>query len=203
LQMPEAPAFVDALLRALDVLGLTSVDIYARFTAAPLALELARQASNRVHALVLDGLPPAGSAERRALWKQYCPPVAPRWDGAHLLSLWHRLRDQELSWPWYERSASGIRRRSADLDGGRLHEATVDLAKQPLAYGDAALAALEIDLKQVLRAVEQPLLLLVDEQDPRDGGIAKLARLARSARTAARPASPGELAAAIRARFAG
>jgi pimeloyl-ACP methyl ester carboxylesterase len=203
LPMPEAPGYVAALLRALDLLGLTSVDIYARFTAAPLALELARQASNRVHALVLDGLPPAGAAERRALWKQYCPALAPRWDGSHLLALWHRLRDQELSWPWYERSASGIRRRSADLDGARLHEATVDLAKQPLAYGDAALAALEIDLKQVLRAVEQPLLLLADEYDPRDSGIAKLARVARAARVAERPDSPAELAAVIRTGFSG
>lgn len=198
LATPEAPAYVDALLKAMDALGLSNADVYARFTAAPLALELARQAANRIHALVLDGLPPAGATERRALWKLYCPPVVPRWDGSHLLALWHRLRDQELSWPWYERSASGIRRRVADLDGARLHEATVDLAKQPVAYADAALAALEIDLNRVLRAVERPLLLLADEHDPRDRGIAKLARLARSARVAARPGTPEELAAAIR-----
>lgn len=203
LATPETPGFVDALLRAIDLLGLTSVDVYARFTAAPLALELARQASNRVHALVLDGMPPAGASERRALWKQYCPSIAPRWDGSHLLTLWHRLRDQELAWPWYERSARGIRRRAADLDGGRLHEATVDLAKQPLAYGDAALAALEVDIKSVLRAVEQPILLLADEQDPRDSGAAKLARLGTSVRVAPRPDTPQDLAAALRNRFQG
>jgi pimeloyl-ACP methyl ester carboxylesterase len=201
LDSPEAPGFIDALTRAIDVLGLTSVDVYARFTAAPLALQLARQASNRVHALVLDGLPPAGATERRALWKQYCPPLPPRWDGAHLLSLWHRLRDQELSWPWYERSAAGIRRRVADLDGATLHEATVDLAKQPVAYGDAALAALEIDSKQALRTVEQPTLLFADALDPRDAAVPKLARLARAARVEHRPDSVAQLATAIRAGF--
>ncbi len=77
----------------------------------------------------------------------------------------------------------------------------MDLAKQPLAYGDAALAALEIDLKQALRAVEQPLLLLANEQDPRDGGLAKLARLARSARVAPRPDTPAELADRVRAHW--
>ncbi|MEZ5459167.1 MAG: alpha/beta hydrolase [Steroidobacteraceae bacterium] len=187
LATPEVPGFVDALLHAIDLLGLTSVDLYARFTAAPLALELARQASNRVHALVLDGVPPVGASERRTLWKQYCPSIAPRWDGAHLLTLWHRLRDQELAWPWYERGARGIRRRCADLDGGRLHEAVVDLAKQPLNYADAALAALEVDIKTVLRAVEQPVLMLADEHDPRDAGISKLARLGTSVRVAPRP----------------
>lgn len=194
----EPQAYVDALLRAFDALGLASVDVYARFTSAPLALELARQASNRVHALALDGLPPAGAAERRAIWKQFCPAMPPRWDGSHLLTLWHRLRDQELSWPWYERSATGIRRRSADLEAGRLHAATVDLARQPGSYGDAALAALEVDLKQVLRTVEQPVLLIADPQDPRDSGIAKLARLARAASTVTRPATVDELATVIR-----
>jgi pimeloyl-ACP methyl ester carboxylesterase len=202
LATPEAPTYVEALLNAIDALGLASADVYARFTAAPLALELARRASNRIHSLVLDGLPPAGSAERRSLWKQYCPPAAPRWEGAHLFALWHRLRDQQLSWPWYERSAGGIRRGTANLDASRLHEATVDLAKQPLAYGDAALAALEIDLKQVLRAVEQPLLLLADERDPRDSGSAKLARLARAAQVAGRPDTAEALAAACRGQFA-
>lgn len=183
---PDAPGFVDALVALLDALGEASVDIHATFTSAPLALELARAASNRVHALVLDGLPPAGATERRALWRRYCPAVPPRWDGAHLLSLWHRLRDQELTWPWYAREAKAIRRRRGQLDAQALHTATIDLAKQPAHYADAALAALEVDLKLLLRTVTQPVLLLGDANDPRDAALPGLARLLGSVRRAER-----------------
>lgn len=201
LASPDADQIVDALVSALDALGLTTVDVLAQFTSSPLALRLAQRASNRVHALVLDGLPPPGAAERRTLWKRYCPPIAPRWDGAHLLALWHRLRDQELCWPWYERSARGIRRRAADLSAERLHEATTDLAKQPGHYSDAALAALEVDLKAAIQSVTQPLLLLEDPSDPRDAPVAKLARLAASGRIERRPDSAEQQAAAARAFF--
>jgi pimeloyl-ACP methyl ester carboxylesterase len=201
LATPDADGFVDALLAALDALGLTSVDVLAQFTAGPLALRLALRASNRVHALALDGLPPPGAADRRALWKQYCPSIAPRWDGAHLLSLWHRLRDQELSWPWYERSARGIRRRPADLSAERLHEATTDLAKQPEHYGDAALAALDVDVKAAMQTLPQAVLLLEDSADPRDTQLAKLARLAGSSRREPRDSSAEEQAALVRTFF--
>ena len=77
----------------------------------------------------------------------------------------------------------------------------MDLAKQPLNYADAALAALEVDIKTVLRAVEQPVLMLADEHDPRDAGISKLARLGTSVRVAPRPESPEELASVLRGRF--
>lgn len=183
---PDAAAFAEAMLALLDALGAPSVDIHATFTSAALTLELARQASNRVHALVLDGLPPAGAAERRALWRQYCPAVPPRWDGAHLLSLWHRLRDQELSWPWYAREIGAIRRRAGNLDAEALHGATIDLAKQPAHYADAALAALEVDLKALLRSIAQPVLLISDAKDPRDAKLAGLARLLGEVRHAQR-----------------
>jgi pimeloyl-ACP methyl ester carboxylesterase len=201
LATPDADGFADALLAALDALGLTTVDVVAQFTAGPIALRLALRASNRVHALVLDGLPPPGAAERRALWKQYCPSITPRWDGAHLLSVWHRLRDQELSWPWYERSVRGIRRRVADLSAARLHEAAIDLAKQPEHYGEAALAALEVDLKAAMQALPRPVLLLEDATDPRDAHLPKLARLAAESRREPRPESVVEQAAVVRAFF--
>ncbi len=198
---PDADGFVELLLAALDALGLASLDVLAQFTAGPLALRLALRASNRVHALALDGLPPVGAAERRSLWRQYCPSIAPRWDGAHLLALWHRLRDQELSWPWFERSAHGIRRRAADLSAERLHEATTDLAKQPEHYGDAALAALDVDVKAAMQALPQAVLLLEDAADPRDAQLAKLARISRNCRRESRPAGAEAQAAVVRAFF--
>ena len=197
LPTPDAAGYAEVLLRLIDALGLPSVDVHAECTSAPLALQFARGASNRVHALVLDGLPLLSAAERRALWKQYCPAIAPRWDGGHLLTLWHRLRDQELSWPWFERSSAALRRREADLAGRRLHDMVVDLAKQPAHYGDAALAGLELDVKACLRDISQPVLLLEAAADVRYGSVAKVARALPSAQRAERADAPAARAATI------
>jgi pimeloyl-ACP methyl ester carboxylesterase len=201
LPAPDVAHHAAALLQMLDALGLTQVDLVAEFTSVPFAVELARSAANRVHALGLDGAWLPGAAERRALWRQYCPPLAPRTDGTHLLALWHRIRDQELSWPWFERSAAGIRRREAPLDGQRLTAIVTDLALQPANYGDAALAALEYDLKGALDAVAQPVLLLEDADDVRYQWTARVAkRLGRAAR-APRAADAHARAAALRQWF--
>ena len=113
LPSPGFAAQVDALARALDALALGEVDVHAEFTAAPFALELARRQPQRIRHLVLDGLPLLTASDRRQMAQRYCPPLAVENNGGHLLALWQRLRDQELTWPWYERSATAIRRRAA------------------------------------------------------------------------------------------
>ena len=201
LATPDVAGYAAVLVQLLDALGLTQVDVVAEFSAAPIALELARVAAHRVHALALDGAWLLGAVERRALWRQYCPPLLPRGDGTHLISLWHRLRDQELSWPWFERRRQGIRRREAPLAGERLTAIVTDLARQPAHYGDAALAALEYDTKSALDAVAQPVLLLHDADDVRYQWTARIEkRLSRGA-TAPRPASTAERAKTVLAHF--
>ena len=103
---------------------------FAEFTAAPLAIELARTAPDRVHRLILDGVFILTASERRALRKPYCPAITPRHDGTHVVALWQRLRDQELSWPWYDADRIAVRRRTPEIDAsspardvGRCHEA--------------------------------------------------------------------------------
>ena len=198
LPTPDVASYAAALTQLLDALGLAQVDVVAEFTAVPFAVELARSAANRVHALCLDGPWMPGAAERRALWRQYCPPLSPRSDGTHMLSLWHRVRDQELSWPWFERGAGAIRRREAPLEGERLTALVTDLALQLETYGDAARAALDYDLKPALDAVSQPVVLLEDAGDVRYQWVARVEkRLGRVLRVA-RPARAGDRADAIR-----
>lgn len=201
LPTPDVASYAAALGQLLDALGLTQVDVVAEFTAVPFAVELARIAANRVHALCFDGAWLPGAAERRALWRLYCPALPVRSDGTHMLSLWHRIRDQELSWPWFERSAAGIRRREAPIDGARLTSIVTDLALQPANYADAALAALDYDLKAALDAVTQPVLLLDDENDVRYQWMARIEKRLGRAGRAARAVKPGERADTIRQWF--
>jgi hypothetical protein len=160
-------------------------------------MELARTAPSAVRRLVLDGVLLLASAERRRLWKQYCPPVSPRWDGSHYLSWWHRLRDQELCWPWFDRSRDAIRRRVVDVGGERLTALTLDLARQPEHYGDAARAALDVDARPLLAAVTQPTLVLHDAEDVRDRSAPKGARRLQAGRVLPRDADPSARARAV------
>lgn len=190
---PDAAAYADLLRKILDRLGLESVDVVAEFTAAPLALELARSAPNRVHRLVVDGAFVLGASERRALSKHYCPGVRASWDGSHLLALWHRLRDQELNWPWYEGTASSIRRREPEIGAERLQAMLLDVMKRLDHYGDACHAAIDYPMKDRLGEVQQPVLLAQVADDVRYQWTRKLARRL-AASTAARPVGISERA---------
>jgi hypothetical protein len=111
------------------------------------------------------------------------------------------VRDQELSWPWFERSAAGIRRREAPIDGARLTAIVTDLALQPGNYGDAALAALDHDLKPALDAVAPPVLLLEDADDVRYQWMSRIEKRLGRALRVARPVKADERADTIRQYF--
>ncbi|MCS6948798.1 MAG: alpha/beta fold hydrolase, partial [Steroidobacteraceae bacterium] len=189
--------YVDALVAALDSLGCDALDCYAGFAAAPFALMLAARTGPRVRALALDGLPLFGRRERTRLVRDYCPPLAVRPEGSHLYALWQRLRDQELNWPWYERAQTGIRRVDPNIGAERLHRMTVELAQQLSHYGDAARAALAIDVAPLLRVVAQPVLLFQDPNDPRLATSPTVAHRLERGVTAVRPRTAAALAKAI------
>jgi len=193
---PDAAAYREALRGVLDALRLAEVDVIAEFTATALALELARSAPQRVHRMVLDGAFLLAASERRSLWKGYCPAIRPSWDGSHLLSLWHRLRDQELNWPWFDGSAAAIRKREPEIGAERLQAMLLDVMKRTDHYGDACLAAIDHPLKETIGEVRQPVLLAHVAEDIRYQWTKKVARRLASAETQARPAAVADRASA-------
>lgn len=100
LAQPTIPDFARALARLLDALGLDRVLLYGVHTGAVVAARLALERPERVAALVCDGLALFNADERCVLLDGYLPPFEPAWDGAHLLWLWARLREQNYFFPW-------------------------------------------------------------------------------------------------------
>jgi pimeloyl-ACP methyl ester carboxylesterase len=91
------PAMSHAIAEAVKTLGVDEPDVYALHggcaVAAALPLKIRQavfEAPARRH---LD------SADYVAA---YAPPIEPRWDGAHLISLWHATRNRRLFRPWYD-----------------------------------------------------------------------------------------------------
>jgi pimeloyl-ACP methyl ester carboxylesterase len=182
--------WIGALLAMLDALDLAAVDVYAEGLAGSLAVALAVRAPERVGRLLLDGPVIEDSKSRLELSVRLAPPLAPRHDGTHLVELWHRLRSAELCWPWYGSTAHEVRRREPRLDPRHLHAQLVQAMKQPAHYGDAARAALDLDLAELLPACGAPVLALWTPEDPRESGAAALAGGAGGLRLQPRSRAP-------------
>lgn len=81
----------DALLAALDALGLDRVDLVGHHTGAVVAVETAGRAPQRVRSLVLSSCPYSESVARGRHGKVAVDDVERRADGSHVLELW-RIR---------------------------------------------------------------------------------------------------------------
>ncbi len=94
---------------ALQALGVARCRLAAVGPSAGIALELARQGTPVVDALVLiDPLTVDDSTRARCVGR-YASDVSPRLDGTHMLALWHRLRDSMMWFPWFEQRRSAAR----------------------------------------------------------------------------------------------
>ena len=188
LPYPSLGSYVTVLVETLEHLGCGTVDVYAEGLGACFAIALAAHHPVLVRRIALDGLPLVRSRERALYARHYCPPLAPDRHGTHLLRIWHQLRDAEASWPWFDRSAAATRSCNPDLDAERLQAALVDVMKQLPGYGDAARAALQAAVRDILRGVHQPVLLFDVSGDVRYAGTRRAARRLADATVVPRPA---------------
>lgn len=167
LEQADAAGYADALALVVKACGGGPVNVLAMTTSTPLAIAFAARHPGLVRGLILDGYvaPDADMAER------FCPPVAFDNSGAHLHRLWHMLRNQSVSWPWYSRGVEAIRWVDAQPSGLRLHRRLLDVLKQMDNYGDATRAALFYDSAADLLAIACPTLVLSVERDPAYGQL--------------------------------
>ena len=121
-------AYAEAVDRAVQAVD-DCFDIYAHGSAAPVAVALARR-RDRGETVIVDqaiGLDQRDETAIRALCEL---DFAPTWDGTHLLSLWHCLRDQALWSPWDRRRYKAARLDTARFDLERHYAVFVDTLKQ-------------------------------------------------------------------------
>lgn len=96
-------AFAQALIEFADHLGMKNFAIYGTHTGAAIAIAVANLAAHRVSGLLLDGCPVFTPDEQQSMLEHYLPPLESRRDGSHLLSIWSRVRDQAMYFPFYRR----------------------------------------------------------------------------------------------------
>ena len=78
--------------------------------------------------------------------------IAPRWDGAHLVTAWGIVRDRQLFSPWFERRATNVIARDGALDPVNLDAAVFDLLQAGDAWRDASRQLLDYFFERSLEA---------------------------------------------------
>jgi len=100
LENPTVEDFADALADTLSALGIEQAATYGRHTGASIAVEFAARHPSRCSMALADGYAVFARAYTPEELDAYLEPIVAQWDGAHLLRLWFRYRDQHVFWPW-------------------------------------------------------------------------------------------------------
>jgi len=123
---PSVEDFADALAKTLDALGVEHTATYGRHTGASIAVEFAARHPERCAMALADGYAVFAQRYTDEQLERYLERIEPAWDGAHLLRLWFRYRDQHVFWPWNNQTAAA--RSDADVpDLDFLHRGVVEL----------------------------------------------------------------------------
>ena len=187
---PEIPYFADGARRALDGLGLGTVDLYGTHTGANIAIELGLSHPGRIGKIILDGVALYSDAERDERLARYAPAKVPADDGTHLLWAWSFVRDMQLFAPPYKRTRA--HRLDADLPStDELHDLTVEVLKALRTYHLSYNAAFRYRKEARLPRLTRRTLVAASQTDTLYGYLDDVARLVPGAEKAVLPGLTG------------
>ena len=78
--------------------------LYGNHTGASIALEYGKLFPDKISGLVLESLPIFNKNEIEPIIKKFFSPINIRRDGSHLVSIWSKVEDQNIWFPWYHRN---------------------------------------------------------------------------------------------------
>ncbi|MSO65214.1 MAG: hypothetical protein EXQ85_05355 [Alphaproteobacteria bacterium] len=97
--------------------------------------------------------------EQAALAPHYAFDATPRWDGSHVTSVWHMMRDEQLWWPWFRRTEAAARKAAPEIDPASLQRRVTEVMKHPESFLPSWRAAFAYGLRRRLTEVRVPTLL--------------------------------------------
>jgi pimeloyl-ACP methyl ester carboxylesterase len=163
---PSVTGYAGVVGEVLDALGLAQVDLMGHQGGASVATEFALTQREKVRNLIL--LAPLAMPDeiRLALAPNYAPPIEPKWDGSHLISLWFALRNEQLFWPWYNESTDAIRQIEPEVDPKLLSRKITGILKKHRNYHTVWGAMFDYPVRDRLQMVAVRTLVASVEDDP-------------------------------------
>ncbi len=161
----DVPSQAAAVADVLAHLRLPAADVYGHNAGASVAIELALSHPEAVASLLLEGPMVMSAGERARLGLQWASSAEPVWDGHHLTTIWHQTRDQQLYYPWFEKTRAATRFIDGPTDPETIHERVVEMIKHPWSYKPAWDAAFAYPTRERLSEVRVPLWIGVTDAD--------------------------------------
>jgi len=162
--VPSIELLARYFIALLDQLGIGRAVVYGAHTGALIATQMARVQPERVAGLLLDGYPIYTDEEAAQRLASYFPPLTPGWDGAHLLWLWHRYREQFLYWLWNTKSATTRASRGIP-DAAHLQAGVAEMARTNDSYPGCYRAAFTYNANAALADLGVEAHFLVSDID--------------------------------------
>lgn len=155
----------NVIAEAISKLFQGAVDIYAKDGGACVAVELSNQRPDLVGRLFLQNAPALGRVNREEIALRYAEKLDITWDGSYLIKLWHATRDQELYWPWYDRTRQAVRDVDFEIEPDQLTVEVLAYLKNAGSYHLSWKAVLSYPLVEALADYKGPLTLLANRNE--------------------------------------
>ncbi len=191
------PGYARAIAVAADTLGLKRAHVYGRNVGALVAIALAGLRPDLVASVALDGPLCFTDSERARLGPRWAPPADPVWDGHHATLIWHITRDQQLFFPWFEKTLAASRFVEPQVDAEALHVQVVEMLKHPESFAPAWNAAFAWPQRKALADLKAPAALFAAKSDPFAPCLDAAAKLLPGVTPVVLPEPPGTAAAAL------
>jgi pimeloyl-ACP methyl ester carboxylesterase len=175
---PGIGEYADAVVETMTALRLAPCDIYAVGAGAAVALELLAKPAFAESRGLLEAPDFYTEPLVGRLAREWAPPLAPEWDGAHLNRLWLMLRDEYAFWPWFDKSSAAACAMDAPSDWHEMHARVVDILRSLPTYHRLTAAVLRYDWPGPLRGERCSGVLLTIRAD----SIPKRQRVLRTCR---------------------
>ncbi len=173
----------DAMLRAVEALGLKEFYLYGYHTGGNLGIEAALARPRVVRKLIIEGMGLYNDEERAGLLANQAPEILTDLEGTQLLRAWHLVRDGKIFWPWWNRTRDGARK-SGLPDAKQLHRDVLELLKGIDTYHHAYRAALAYVKQPRAAILRLPVLVSAAESDVLKEHLIEAAKLIPEARHA-------------------
>ncbi len=174
---PTINDFADALVKALDALGIERCAAYGFHSGGMILVTALERYPQRFTALAIGGYAVWTPQEVAVFGDAYLPPFLPQPYGEHLTWLWNRIMEQSWFFPWFD-VRDAARMAVAHDNPARVHAVVMDM----LAAGDAYRAGYGAVLRAprdipAPDAITPPVLITAYDGDPLQAHVDRLGEM--------------------------